>query len=152
MKNYYNVFTLFLLLFVHSNAFSAEPWKFFKDTEYCFISSKPIKTIIPEGKLRGKYGLIVYRMNKSPDIIVQLNAGFEYKSSDSVSVTIDESRYSFYTDLDTAWADDDSKVIYAMKKGLDFVTTGISSKGTEVTDTYSLKGFTSAINKLINDC
>jgi len=39
-----------------------------------------------------------------------------------------------------------------MKRGLEFVITGISSKGTEVIDTYSLKGFTAALNNLTEDC
>jgi hypothetical protein len=39
-----------------------------------------------------------------------------------------------------------------MKKGLQLETTGISSKGTEVIDIYTLKGFTSAVNKLTEDC
>ena len=49
-------------------------------------------------------------------------------------------------------AKEDKKVIYAMKKGLQLETTGISSKDTEVIDIYTLKGFTSAVNKLTKDC
>jgi two-component SAPR family response regulator len=91
-------------------------------------------------------------MHKSPDLIIQITAGFNYKSSDSIKVKIDASEYDFYTDEDTAWAKDDKKVIYAMKKGLVFEITGVSNKGTKVTDTYTLKGFTAASNQLINDC
>ena len=39
-------------------------------------------------------------MHKSPDIIVQITAGFNYKDSDSVEVKIDSSNYDFYTDGD----------------------------------------------------
>ena len=122
------------------------------DLEYCYIQSSPIKTEIPDGKSRGDYGMLVYKMHKSTDMIIQITAGFDYKSSDSVSVKVDESEYNFYTDEDTAWAKDDKKVIYAMKKGLKLTTTGLSSKGTKVTDTYTLKGFTTAIKQLSNDC
>ena len=45
-----------------------------------------------------------------------------------------------------------SKVIYAMKKGLELVLSGQSSRGTITNDTYTLKGFTSAINNLNKDC
>ena len=44
------------------------------------------------------------------------------------------------------------KGFHWMKKGLSFITTGISNKGTKVTDTYTLKGFTAAVNKLTSDC
>ena len=91
-------------------------------------------------------------MHKSLESIIQITAGFNYKSSESVEVKIDNANYNFYTDEDTAWAKDDKKVIYAMKKGLELVTVGISSKNTKVVDTYSLKGFTLAINKLLTDC
>ena len=63
--------------------------------------------------------------------------------------------YNFYTtkDLpDAAWTDDDDKVIFAMKKGLELTITGESSRGTITNDKYTLKGFTASFNKLIEDC
>ena len=152
MKNLLFIISLILTTFLSFQSFSQDSWSFVKYDEYCFIQSSPIKTDIPEGKSRGDHGILVYTMHKNPDLIVQITAGFNYKSSSSVEVKIDQGMYNFYTDADTAWAKDDSKVIFAMKKGLEFITIGISSKGTKVTDTYTLKGFTSAINKLSNDC
>ena len=70
-------------------------------------------------------------------------------------VKIDNTTFSFYSTEDsseTAWTNDDQKVIYAMKKGLDLVLSGESSRGTITNDTYTLKGFTAAINKLNKDC
>ena len=127
-------------------------WEFVKEQEYCFIQSAPIETKIPEGKTRGQYYILVYRMHKSPDIIVQITAGFNYRDSDSVEVKIDSGNYDFYTDGDTAWAKDDKKVIYAMKKGLELTLTGESARGTITNDVYTLKGFTNAVNQLNNDC
>ena len=91
-------------------------------------------------------------MNKNPDSIIQITAGFNYKSSDSIKVKIDNSNYDFYADEDTAWAKEDKKVIYAMKRGMELIITGISSKGTTVVDSYTLKGFTAAFNLLSEDC
>jgi hypothetical protein len=152
MKKSLNLLILFLIILTPSLLLAANNWDFIKDEEFCYIQSYPSETIIPEGKKRGKHSLIVYRIHKSSDLIIQVTAGFDYKSSDSISVTIDDSDYNFYTDLDTAWAEEDDKTIKAMKKGLDFITTGFSSKGTKVVDIYSLKGFTLAINNLINNC
>ena len=70
-------------------------------------------------------------------------------------VKIDNTPFIFYTTEDsseTAWTNDDEKVIYAMKKGLKLMLSGESSRGTITNDTYTLKGFTSAINKLNQDC
>ena len=154
MKKYLYLVTLHLMILFSFNAFAEQNWKFVKDTEYCYIQSVPAETEIPEGKTRGQHGILVYTMHKNPDLVVQITAGFDYKSSDTIKVQIDEGEYSFYTDSDTAWAKDDKKVIYAMKKGLKLITTGISSKGTTVIDTYTLKGFTSAIKNLSDstDC
>ena len=72
-----------------------------------------------------------------------------------IIVKIDNTSFSFYSTEDsseTAWTNDDMKVIYAMKKGLELVLSGQSSRGTITNDTYTLKGFTAAINKLNNDC
>ena len=54
--------------------------------------------------------------------------------------------------MDTAWTDNDEKVIYAKKKGLELVRRGQSTRGTTTNDTDTLKGFTLAINKLNKDC
>ena len=80
------------------------------------------------------------------------DVSFNYKSSDSIKVKIDNSNYDFYADEDTAWAKEDKKVIYAMKRGMELIITGISSKGTTVVDSYTLKGFTAAFNLLSEDC
>ena len=155
MKKYLILYTFFLVLMFSFSTFAEikkGKWEFIKDIDYCFIQSAPLKTLIPSGKSRSEHYILVYRMNKNPDLIIQITAGFNYKSSDSINVKIDKTEYSFCSDGDTAWAKDDKKVIYAMKKGLDFITTAVSSRGTEVTDIYSLKGFTAAINKLSKDC
>ena len=152
MKKYLFLLLSLIIVGTTQSLFAKDSWKFIKESEYCFIQSLPIKTEIPPGKSRGQYGILVYTMHKNPDLIVQISSGFNYRSADSIEVKIDEGNYRFYTDEDTAWAKDDKKVIYAMKKGLQLKTSGISSKGTKVIDTYSLKGFTSAVNKLASDC
>ena len=154
MKTCLTLFIFCLITILNFNAFAINDgeWKYYEDTEFCFIQSLPIKTEIPDGKLRGKTYMLVYKIHKSPDLFVQITAGFNYKSSDSIDVKIDKGDYNFFTDEDTAWAEKDKKVIFAMKKGLELTAVGISNKGTKVVDTYNLKGFTSAINKLSKSC
>tara|TARA_Y100000590_G_scaffold415133_1_gene512634 strand:+ start:211 stop:684 length:474 start_codon:yes stop_codon:yes gene_type:complete len=145
-------FVFFLFSFKSFSEIQKGKWEFIKEQEYCFIQSAPINTVIPEGKQRGEHYMLVYRMHKSPELIIQITAGFDFKTSDSIEVQIDNGSHVFYADEDSAWAKNDEKTIYAMKRGLEFVITGISSKGTEVIDTYSLKGFTAALNNLTEDC
>ena len=127
-------------------------WNFVKDPNYCYIGSAPVEVDIPKGKQRGDVYMLVYRINKNPETIVQINAGYPYKKNEKVTVKIDKKDYEFYSDEDTAWTNDDKSVIYAMKKGLTLKVTGISLRNTKTIDTYTLNGFTAAYNKLSQDC
>ena len=68
---------------------------------------------------------------------------------------IDKNLYEFFSEEvtpETAWTNNDKKVIFAMKKGIKLTVKGESSRGTKTTDIYTLKGFTVAYNQLFNDC
>ena len=127
-------------------------WNFVKDTDYCYIGSAPIETDLPKDKQRGVTYILVYRINKSKEAIVQITAGYPYKKDQKVGVTIDNAQFDFYSDDDAAWSNDDDKIIFAMKKGIKLTVKGESSLGTKTTDTYTLKGFTAGYNQLFNDC
>ena len=155
MKNYLTFFIFILILtFATSSYANVEmgKWNFIKEVDYCFIGSAPVETDLPESKQRGITYILVYRINKSKDAIVQIAAGYPYKKDQNVDVTIDNVQFDFYSDDDTAWSNDDNKFIFAMKKGIKLTVKGESSRGTKTTDIYTLKGFTAAYNQLFNDC
>ena len=130
-------------------------WNLTKNDDWCFIGSLPIKSDLPETKKRGENYILVYKIIGSDENIIQVEAGYQYNLDADIIVKIDKTSYDFYSTEDsneTAWTNDDSKVIYAMKKGLELILSGVSSRGTITNDTYTLKGFTAAINKLNNDC
>ena len=155
MKNYLT-FLIFILIFAFSTSSHAKvekgKWNFVKDTDYCYIGSAPIETDLPKDKQRGVTYILVYRINKSKEAIVQITAGYPYKKDQKVGVTIDHAQFDFYSDDDAAWSNDDDKIIFAMKKGIKLTVKGESSLGTKTTDTYTLKGFTAGYNQLFNDC
>ena len=156
MKIFSTFFCLFLLnLFQVANALEAGRWTFVEEDEYCYIGSLPTSTDLPEGKIRGDTYILVYRMIGQNETIVQIEAGYNYKLENDITVKIDNSVYQFYTveDVqDSAWTDKDDKVIFAMKQGLELIVTGESSRGTITNDKYTLKGFTAALNKLSAEC
>ena len=113
------------------------------------------KRIFRLKKNRGDNYLLVYKNIGSPDTVVQIEAGYDYKIGKDIIVEIDKGSYNFYTTEDVpsaAWTDEDSKVIFAMKKGLELIIIGESSRGTVTNDKYTLKGFTASYNKLTEDC
>ena len=150
-------FTIIFLASISNNLFALEKgsWTLSKDDDWCYIGSLPIKSDLPETKKRGENYILIYKIIGSDENIVQVEAGYQYNLDNDIVVKIDNTSFKFYTtedSSDTAWTDNDEKVIYAMKKGLELVLSGQSSRGTITNDIYTLKGFTSAINKLNKDC
>ena len=137
------------------NALEVGKWSFERAEEYCYIGSLAIDTDLPSDKKRGDFYVLVYKNVGNPDTVVQIEAGYSYKVPSDVIISIDKGEYKFYTteDLPTAaWTEEDAKVIFAMKKGLELKVTGESSRGTVTVDTYTLNGFTAAYNKLTEEC
>jgi hypothetical protein len=153
------VFTLLavFIIFITKQSFSIEKgkWSFVKDEDWCYVGSSPIKSDLPETKKRGDNYILVYKIIGSEENIIQIEAGYKYNLDKKINVIIDNTNFDFYSTEDsseTAWTNDDNKVIYAMKKGLELTLTGESARGTITNDTYTLKGFTNAVNLLNKDC
>ena len=148
-------FTLNLFFISDLGAIEKGKWIFVKDDEYCYIGSIPIETDLPKEKKRGDTYILVYRLVGNQDSVIQVEAGYNYKLNKDIIIKIDSTNYKFYTTedvSDSAWTNDDAKVIFAMKKGLELMITGESSRGTITNDSYTLKGFTSAFDQLTKDC
>jgi len=156
MKNFLIFFNFIFILFSNTSyALEKGKWIFVKDDEYCYIGSIPIETDLSKEKKRGDTYILVYKMVGNKNSVIQIEAGYNYKLNKDILIKIDNTNYEFYTTkdvLDSAWTNDDTKVIFAMKKGLKLMITGESSRGTVTNDTYTLKGFTSAFNQLAEDC
>lgn len=151
-KSFFIILSFFFFFSTGVTAIDIGKWGFFVDENFCYIGSAPIKE---EGEYtkRGDTYLIVYRINKNPEQIVQITSGYNYDENKPVSVLIDQASFEFFSKEDSAWTKDkDKEVIYAMKKGIKMIIKGYSFKGTLTTDTYTLKGFTTALKKLSKDC
>ena len=156
MKNFL-IFFIFLYILFSNTAYALErgKWTFGKDDEHCYIGSIPIETDLSKEKKRDDTYIVVYTMIGNQDAAIQIDAGYNYKLNKDIIIKIDSTNYKFYTTedvSDSAWTNDDAKVIFAMKKGLELMISGESSRGTITNDTYTLKGFTSAFNQLTKDC
>ena len=157
MKKVASIFLVVCIVFITKQSMSLEKgkWSFVKDNDWCYIGSSPIESDLPETKKRGENYILVYKIIGSEENIIQIEAGYEYNLEKNINVKIDNANYDFYSTEDsseTAWTNDDKKVIYAMKKGLELTLTGESARGTTTNDVYTLKGFTNAVNKLNQDC
>ena len=157
MKKIVSTFLVVCVVLISKQSISIEKgkWSFVKDEDWCYIGSSPLKSDLPETKKRGENYILVYKIIGSEENIIQIEAGYKYNLDKKINVKIDNANYEFYSTEDsseTAWTNDDNKVIYAMKKGLELTLTGESARGTTTNDVYTLKGFTNAVNQLNQDC
>ena len=83
-------------------------------------------------------------------------AGYELKPNSDVTLTVGKQSFSLSVlQKDRAWAKDgdtDRAMIEAMRKGSSLTVKGTSSRGTEITDTYSLVGFSKAYQAISAAC
>ena len=73
----------------------------------------------------------------------------------TVNMNISGNEFELFTEGEWAWpatTADDAKIIAAMKRGADATLTARSSRGTQTKDTFSLLGFTAAVEDAAKRC
>ncbi|MFK7744649.1 MAG: invasion associated locus B family protein [Roseobacter sp.] len=127
----------------------------------CWGVSVPTETVnTRDGRVvaanRGQILLMVfYRPDSGATGQVAFTGGYPFRDGSQVSVEISGNEYSLFTDGEWAWPAspaDDAKLVSAMKRGSDAVVTGVSSRGTTTKDTFSLLGFTAAVEDAEKRC
>lgn len=86
---------------------------------------------------------------------VSFTGGYPFANGSTVSVEIGTDRYEMFTDGEWAWpanASDDASLLAAMKRGAQAVLTARSARGTQTRDTFSLMGFTAAMEEAERRC
>ncbi|WP_439815315.1 invasion associated locus B family protein [Zavarzinia sp. CC-PAN008] len=119
----------------------------------CYVATSP-KTTKPTNVRRDPIFLLVtHRGNVRNEVSVV--TGYTYKPKSEVKAAVDGSNFTLFTQGDGAWARDqqtDARIVDAMRKGAQMVVKGTSSRGTETTDTYSLKGISAALDAINKAC
>lgn len=122
----------------------------------CYMASAPKRD---EGKYtkRGDiYAVVTHRPGEKSFDVVNFVAGYTFKPGSKVTVKIGKTTISrLFTSEDKAWAVSDKvdkELVNAMKKGERMIVHGVSSKGTNTKDTYSLAGFTGAYKAISSKC
>ena len=84
-----------------------------------------------------------------------ISGGYPFANESTVSVQVGDTTFQMFTQGETAWPatpEDDAKFVAAMKRGANAVVTGRSGRGTQTQDTFSLLGFTAAVDEAANRC
>ena len=105
-----------------------------RDPAYAFVSTRPAEKVVNE---------------------VSVMIGYTLKPGSESTLEVGGASYAMYTQGDGLWiknAAEEERMVEAMRKGADVTVKGVSAKGTETTDVFSLKGLAQALDRLAQDC
>ena len=127
----------------------------------CWIVSQPTKTAaIRNGKSvqvnRGDIFLMVsIRPTDGVTNEISYLSGYPFKKGSEVKASVGKANFTLFTEGENAWAPsakDDAALIAAFRKGARAKVQGVSSRGTKTVDTFSLSGFTAALEAAVGLC
>ena len=105
---------------------------------------------------RGEILLMVfYRPGADVQGQVAFTGGYPFAPGSTVNVNISGNEFELFTEGEWAWPatpQDDAKIVSSMKRGADAVLTARSARGTTTKDTFSLLGFTAAVEDAERRC
>jgi invasion associated locus B (IalB) protein len=105
-----------------------------RDPAYAFVSTRPAEKVVNE---------------------VSIMIGYALKPGSESTLEVGGASFAMYTQGDGLWiknAAEEEQMVQAMRRSADAVIKGVSAKGTETTDTFSLKGLSQALDKIAQDC
>ena len=126
----------------------------------CFALSKPSSSVDNPPNRRTAANPVYLFISTRPSEKVSnevsvLVTGYEFKPNTEASVAVGGTNFAMYTQKDGAWvknAADEAKLIDTMRKGADVVIKATTSRGTQTTDTFSLKGIAQAVDRMAQEC
>lgn len=130
----------------------------------CYIVSAPKSSVArrdgkPTDVTRGDIRLFVsFRPGEKVANEVSFTGGYPFKDGSPIRLSVGSDTFSLAPGSgdgnEWAWTDpsDDSKAVGAMKRGSTAKLSGTSSRGTSTEDTFSLAGFTAAVEDAATRC
>jgi hypothetical protein len=123
----------------------------------CFALAKPAssKTNPPNRPRDPAYAFVSTRPAEKVNNEVSIMIGYTLKPGSESTLEVGGASYAMYTQGDGLWiknAAEEERMVDAMRKSADVVVKGVSAKGTETIDTFSLKGLSQALDRLAQDC
>jgi invasion associated locus B (IalB) protein len=123
----------------------------------CFALAKPSasETNPPNRPRNPVYMFISTRPAEKVTNEISLVVGYPFKGGTEATAQVGAAKFALYTQQDGAWiknATDEAKMVDAMRGGDNAVITGTSAKGTQSTDTFSLKGVAQALDRTAQEC
>jgi Invasion associated locus B (IalB) protein len=134
-------------------AYSATP----NGKRVCFALAKPSssKTSPPNRPRDPAYAFVSTRPAEKVTNEVSVMIGYTLKPGSESTLEVGGATYGMYTQGDGLWiknAAEEEQMVAAMRKSAEVTVKGVSAKGTETVDVFSLKGLSQALDRLAQDC
>jgi hypothetical protein len=137
-------------------AYTAEPG----GQKVCFALAKPTSSAdIPPNRRTAANVVYLFvstrpaeKVNNEISVLV---TGYTFKPNSEATVAVGGANFAMYTQNDGAWvknAAEEAKMIDTVRKSADVVIKATTSRGTQTTDTFSLKGVAQAIDRAAQEC
>jgi hypothetical protein len=123
----------------------------------CFAIAKPTSadTNPPNKPRNPAYMFISTRPADKVTNEVSIVVGYPFKSGSDADAQIGSTKFALYTQQDGAWiknAAEEAHMVDLMRTADTAVVRGVSVKGTQSTDTYTLKGIAQALERTSQEC
>lgn len=105
-----------------------------RDPAYAFISTRPAEKVSNE---------------------VSIMIGYQLKPGYESTLDVGGAKFAMYTQGDGLWiknAAEEERLVEALRKAGDVTVKGLSAKGTETIDSFSMKGLAQALDKVAQEC
>lgn len=131
------------------------------DSKVCWIASKPTESGASRGGnavevRRGDiYLMVTNRPSDGTENEVSFVAGYPFKKGSTVEAKVGTDSFEMFTVEENAWLsskEKDAQIVDAFRRGVTATVSGVSSRGTTTTDTFSLQGFTAALGEAKKRC
>jgi Invasion associated locus B (IalB) protein len=123
----------------------------------CFAIAKPTssQTNPPDRPRNPVYMFVSTRPAEKVSNEISVIIGYPFKPGSEASAAVGSTSYALYTQQDGAWiknAPDEAQMVDALRAGQSMVVKGVSAKGTQSSDTFSLKGLSQALDRVAQEC
>lgn len=98
---------------------------------------------------------VAYRPAQNVSGEVSFTAGYAFAPNSTVAMSIGDRQFELFTQGEYAWPaspEDDAAILAAMRAGAGAVLVGRSGRGTRTEDSFSLLGFTAALEEASSRC
>lgn len=125
------------------------------DTKVCYVSSRPKDSKPKNVKRDPAFFLVTHMPGRKVRGEVSTIIGYPFKKETNADLSIDDAKFTLFTNADGAWADTpatEKQIVEAMKAGKTLMVKGISWRGTQTEDNYSLIGISAALAAIDKAC